>query len=444
MKKTVVGKEREILARDEKYVLHGLAPTPIIITEGVGSKVKDINGREYIDFEGQTSGPIIVGHEHPKYIQALKDQMDKITHTLTSFVNIPRVDLAEKLAKLAPGRLRDNCMTYFSCGGSEAAEIAIRFAMLRKRKYEVISVYHAYHGRTLALVSLIGQSWRKWGQIPRFPGFHQIPNAYCYRCYFGKTYPNCNFECAWSLEHCIKYAAGENNVAAFIIEPIQGNGGHMFPPSKRYWEIVREICDKYDVLLIVDEIQTGIGRTGKFWACEHFGIDPDILLAGKALGGGMPISATMIRSDLVTDEFKKGEWCIFSMGGSPLPCAAACATIDIILEEKLLERATNLGKRIMERLEEMKQKHPLIGDVRGVGVFIGIELVKDRTTKEPAVSEAEQVEAKAREKGLLLALSHRVGYGNVVKMKPSLTITDEEVDRGLDILDQVLSEVGEK
>jgi len=441
MQRTVTAEEKEILARDERYVLHGLSPKPIIITEGVGSHVKDITGRQYLDLEGQTSGPIVIGHKHPKYMQALKDQMDKITHSMTAFVNIPRVELAEKLAMHAPGRLQNNCMTYFSCGGSEASEIAIRFAMLRKRKYEVISVYHGYHGRTLALVSLIGQSWRKWGQIPRFPGFHQIPNAYCYRCYFGKTYPDCNFECAWSLEHCIRYAAGKDNVAAFIIEPIQGNGGHMFPPSKRYWEIVREICDKYGVLLIVDEIQTGVGRTGRFWGCDHFGIDPDILLSGKALGGGMPISATMIHSDLVTDEFRKGEWCIFSMAGSPLACKAASTTIDIVLEEKLPERARSLGKRMMERLKTMQQKHSLIGDVRGAGVFIGVELVKDRTTKEPAVAEAEWIVAKALEKRLLLAVSHMSGYGNVIKMKPCLTITDEEVDKALDIFEEVLSEV---
>lgn len=441
MQKTVTGEEKEILARDEKYVIHGLSPAPIIITEGVGSKVRDIAGREYLDLEGQTAGPIVIGHKHPKYIEALKDQMDKIIHSLTSFVNIPRVELAEKIAQLGPGKLRDNCMTYVCSSGSEASEIALRFAMLRQRKYEVISVYNGYHGRTLALVSLIGQSWRKWGQIPRFPGFHQIPNAYCYRCYFGKTYPDCNFECAWSLEHCIRYAAGKDNVAAFIVEPIQGNGGHMFPPSKRYWNIVRDICDKYGVLLIVDEIQTGIGRTGRFWGCDYFGIDPDILLSGKALGGGMPIAATTIHSDLMTDQFTKGEWCISSMAGSPLACKAASTTIDIVLEEKLPERAASLGKRMMERLKTMQQRHPLIGDVRGAGVFIGVELVKDRKTKEPAVAEAERIVAKALEKRLLLALSHMAGYGNVIKMKPCLTITEEEVDKALDILDEALSEV---
>jgi len=433
--------KNEILARDGKYVLHGLAPVPLVITEAHGSIFKDIDGKEYIDFNGQTSGVIVVGHGHPKYIKTIKEQADRLVHSVTGFVNTPRVDLAEKLAKVAPGKMRDNCMTYFSCGGSEAVEIALRFAMLRKKKYEVISVYGAYHGRTLATVSLIGQSWRRWNKIPSFPGFHQIPSPYCYRCNFGQSYPGCNFECARSLEQHIRHGAGIDNVAAFIIEPIQGNGGHVHPPSNEYWKIIREICDKYDVLLIIDEIQTGIGRTGTFWASDQFEIEPDIMTSAKALGGGMPISATMIRGDLVTDEFSKGEWAIFSLGGSPLCCAAANTTIEIIEEEKLVDRAVKMGKQMMARLKELEEKHPLIGEVRGKGVFLGVELVKDRKTKEPAVEEAELVAKKVMKKGLILNLNYRAGYGNVLKMKPPLTMDEDLIDKGLDILDETLSEV---
>jgi len=433
--------KKEVLERDGKYVLHGLAPVPIVITEAHGSVVKDIDGKEYLDFNGQTSGVIVVGHDHPRYIQSIKEQADRLVHTMTGFVNTPRIDLAEKLAKLAPGRMRDNCKTYFSCGGSEATEIALRFAMLRKKKYEVISVYGAYHGRTLATVSLIGQSWRRWNQIPAFPGFHQIPSPYCYRCYFGQSYPGCNFECARSLEHHLRYGAGLDNVAAFIIEPIQGNGGHVHPPSNEYWKIIREICNKYDVLLILDEVQTGIGRTGTFWASDQFEIEPDIMTSAKALGGGMPISATMICSDLVTDQFSKSEWAIFSLGGGPLPCAVASTTLDIVQDEKLVDRAAMLGKRMTGRLKEMEKKHPLIGEVRGKGVFLGVELVKDRKTKEPAVEEAETIAAKVLQKGLILNLNYRVGYGNVLKIKPPLTIEEDLIDKGMDILDETLSEV---
>jgi len=436
-------KKEQILQRDSSYVLHGLSPVPIVLTEGYGSIVKDIDGKEYIDLIGQTSGVISVGHGNPKYVKIIKEQADRLIHTTTSFVNIPRAELAEKLANLAPGRMRNNCMTYFSCGGSEAVEAALRFAMLKTSRNEVISVYGAYHGRTLALVSLIGQSWRRGGirRVPSFPGFHQIPSPYCYRCYFGKSYPECNFECARSLEHQLKFGAGMDNVAAFIIEPIQGNGGHVFPPSNEYWKIIREICDRYGVLLIVDEIQTGIGRTGSFWASDQFEIQPDILISGKALGGGLPISATMIYKGLLTEQFTKNEWTIFSLGGGPILAAAANAVIDIINEEKLVKNAARLGKRMMERLEEMKNKHPIIGEIRGKGVFIGVELVKDQKSKEPAVEEAERTVALAFEKGLILDLNYLKGFGNVVKIKPPLNIDDELIERAMDILDDTLKEV---
>ena len=433
--------KKTILEKDAKYVLHGLAPVPIVLVDADGSIVKDIDGKEYLDFNGQTSGVSVLGHGHPKYVKTIKDQAERLVHTVTSFVNEPRVELAERLAKLAPGQMRDNCMTYFSCGGSEAVEIALRFAMLRKQKQEVISVYGGYHGRTLATVSLIGQSWRRWNHIPSFPGFSQIPGPYCYRCPFGQTYPGCNFECAQSLENHLKHGTGIDNVAAFTIEPIQGNGGHVHPPSNEYWKIIREICNKYDVLLIIDEIQTGIGRTGTFWASDQFEIEPDIITTAKALGNGIPISGTMIKSDLLTDEFTKGEWAIFSLGGGPLLCAAANTTLEVIEEEKLVERAEKLGKLMMERLKEMQEKHSLIGDIRGKGVFLALELVKDRETKEPAVEEAELVAAKAMEKGLLLNLNYRKGYGNVLKMKPPLTIEEDLINRGMNILDETLSEV---
>ena len=431
----------EIKKLDEKYVLHGLTPTPVCFTDGKGAVVKDINGKEHLDFISQTSGPMVLGHKHPKYVEALKKRADKLIHTQASTVSIEKVELSEKLAELAPGKMKNNCMTYFSCGGGEAVETALRFAMTKTGKHEVISVYDGYHGRTLALVSLIGQSWRRWGNIPTFPGFHQIPNSYCYRCYFGKTYPNCNFECARMLEHQIKHGAAKDQVVAFIIEPITGNGGHQLPPSNEYWKIIREICDKYNILLIVDEIQTGFGRTGTFWASEQFGIEPDILVSGKALGGGVPLSATMIRSDLVTDYYKKHEWQCITMGGGPLLTGMAKTTIDIIEEENLVENAKKMGNLMMKRLKQMQQKHPLIGEVRGKGVFLGVELVKDRETKEAAIVEAEQVVAKALEKGLFIALNYMAGYGNVVKFKPPIVINEQQVNQALDILEEALSEV---
>jgi 4-aminobutyrate aminotransferase/(S)-3-amino-2-methylpropionate transaminase len=438
---------KEILEKDRKYYLNTLTSVPLVIVKGKGAVLKDINGNEYIDCMSGTAGPLGIGYNHPKWIKAVRGQLDHISHALQLYTNIPRSELAKKIATIAPGDLRNNSMTYFSCGGSEANEVALKFAMLSKNKYEVISVYYAYHGATLALMSLFGQSWHRAGGIPRFPGFHQIPNAYCYRCFYGQKYPGCDFECARALENHIKLGSAEKNVAAFLLEPIQGNGGHMLPPSNEYFKIIRETCDKYDVLFIADEIQTGMGRTGKIWACDYFGAKPDIMTSAKALGGGMPISATIVRADKVPEELngarapQPSSWHIFTFGGNPLACAAANATIDIMLEEKLPEKAARQGKRITKRLKEMEKNHPLIGEVRGPGLFIGVELVKNKKTKEPAIQEAGQVYAEGIKKNVFFGVSGKPGYGNVVKIKPPLIISDKQADKVLDVLDEVLKKL---
>jgi 4-aminobutyrate aminotransferase-like enzyme len=433
--------QEEIVQKDKKYVIHGWGYSPITLVEGHGSVVKDINGKEYIDCLSQTAGVLGVGHTHPKYLSAVKSQLDKISHTLTMFVNPPRAELGEKLAKIAPGKMRNNIKTYFSTGGSEANEVALKFAMLATKKKEVVSVWHAYHGGTLALMSAMGQSWHRQSFV-RFPGFSQIPNAYSYRCPFGKKHDpeTCDIEAAQFLEEHIKYGTA-NDVAAFIIEPIQGNGGHTYPMNPEYFKIIREICNRYDILLVIDEVQTGMGRTGKIWASDYFGIEPDIMTSAKALGGGMPISATMIRSDLVPESLLESQWHIFTMGGGPVECAAANAAIDIMLEEKLPEQAARQGERVTKTLNDGFSRHPMVGEVRGPGLFVGVELVKNRRTKEPATDEAVKVFSKCLEKGVLFGLSAKAGYGNVIKIKPPLSIPDELMDKSLEILDGVLTEV---
>ena len=430
----------EILEKDKKYCIHGWGYSDIIITEAKGAVFKDITGKEYIDCLSQTAGVLGIGHTHPKWVATVKEWAEKVSHTLTMFVNVPRAVLAEKLASIAPGGLKNNIMTYFSCGGSEANETAIKAAMKITKRYEVISVYHSYHGGTLALMGLLGQGPHRAG-YPRYPGFHQIPNAYCYRCYFGKSYPDCDFECARALEHHLKWGSAKDNVAAFIIEPVQGNGGHMCPPSPEYFKIIRETCDQYGVLLIDDEVQTGMGRTGKIWAADYYEFTPDIMTSAKALGGGLPVSATAIRSDLVTEEMKTGQWHIFTMGGGPILAAAAVATIDVLLEERLWENAAKLGAMATKRLKEMQEERKLIGDVRGPGLFIGVELVKDRETKKPAPEETLKVFSKCLEKGVFFGISAVAGVGNVIKIKPPLVITEEQMNKALDVLDESLAEV---
>ncbi len=432
---------KTIVDLDRKYVIHGWGYSDIIIKEAHGAKFKDVNGKEYIDCLSQTAGVLGVGHTDPRYVKAVKDQLEKVSHTLTMFTTESRAILAEKLAKIAPGKMKGNIKTYFANGGSEANETALKFTMMSTGRKGVVGTYNSYHGGTLALTSLMGQPWHREG-LPRYPNFHLIPSPYPYRCPFGNMDPDeCDVATAMALEDAVKHNVGPKDFAAFITEPIKGNGGHQYPYNREYWKIIRETCDKYDALLIIDEVQTGMGRTGEVWASDLFGIEPDIMTSAKALGGGMPVSATMIKSDLVPQKFQDEQWHIFTMGGSPITLAGANAAIDIMLEDKLPDKAKTQGERITKRLKEMEGHHKLIGEVRGPGLFIGIELVKDKKTKEPAYKESADVFSKALNKGVLFGLSAKAGWGNLLKIKPPLVITDEEADQAVDVLEAVLSEV---
>jgi 4-aminobutyrate aminotransferase-like enzyme len=435
----MAGKE-EILRNDREYVLHGWGIIPKILVKGDRATVTDIDGKEYIEMWAQTAGVISIGHRHPHWIKSVKEQLEKISHTLTPFINEPRATLAARIAKIAPGKLRNNCMMYFSAGGSEANEANLKAAMILKQKTEVIGTYFSYHGATLSLMSLLGQGYFRPKILPRFPGFSVIPNAYCYRCYYGQEYPGCSLECAWALKDHIKYNCNKDNAVAFILELIPGNGGHQTPP-KEYFKVIREICNEQDVLLIVDEVQTGMGRTGEYWACDYFGVSPDIMTVGKALGGGMPLSASVIRKDLISQELIEKQWHIVTFGGAPISCAAGNAVLDVIEEEHLLSHVKKVAPVLRKRLDEMAEKRRLVGNVDGVGLFLGVELVKDKKTKEPAIEEAAKVFAKGLEKGILIPTNATGGYGNILKIKPVLNITEEEVHKACDILDEVLTEV---
>lgn len=425
---------QELLEKDRRYIIHGIGKTSIILTKGKGALVWDVTGKEYIDCFSQTAGVLGVGHCHPKVVRAIKDQAEKLAHTLPSIINIPKVELAEKLTKIMPSKLSKY---FFVSGGSEAVETALKGAMRITGKKEVISLYFGYHGGTIACLSL-GQPWHREG-YPTVPGFRQIPPPYCYRCFYGKTYPECDFECARALEGAIEYGT-YNNVAAFVAEPIQGSGGHVLPPDKEYFKIVRETCDEHDVLLIDDEVQTGFGRTGKMWGCEYFDFQPDIMTISKAMGGGVPIGAAVFREDILPEDFEEKFWHIFTFGGGPLGCAAASAVVDVIVDEDLPNQAAKTGKSMTARLMDMRDERRLIGDIRGPGLFIGVELVRDRKTKEKATDEAVMVIEKCYEGGAIFGLSMMPGFGNVIKIKPPLLISEEQADRALDVLNAVLSD----
>ncbi|MHA1754062.1 MAG: aspartate aminotransferase family protein [Candidatus Odinarchaeia archaeon] len=433
--------QEQAIEKSKKWCLHGWGFIPIAVESGKGAVFKDLTGKEYLDFLSQTAGVLGIGHSHPKMIAAVKEQVEKIQHVLTAFVIPKRAEFGEKLAAIAPPPLTNNCMMYIANGGSEANETAIKMAMLITGKKEIISQYHAYHGGTLALMGLLAQAPHRKGFL-RYPGFHNIPTTpYCYRCYQGKVYPNCDHDCARQLGYHLKWGVEEDSVAAFIQEPITGNGGHMLPPDKEYHKIIRETCDEYGVLYISDEVQSGVGRCGKNWACEVWDMKPDIFTTAKAIGGGLPVSAAVIRKDLVPENMKEAQWHIFTQGGNPVTMAAGVATIDVLNEEKLPEKAARQGERMMKVLKEWEDTHPIVGEVRGVGLFIGIELVKDKKTKKKAIDEAGAVFTKCLEKGLLLGVSAVGGWGNVLKLKPPLNLTDEEADKGIQIIEEALTEV---
>jgi 4-aminobutyrate aminotransferase-like enzyme len=430
---------QEAIRRDKQFLSHGWGYIPIDVVKGQGAKFWDSDGKEYIDMLSQTAGVVGVGHCHPKVVAAVKEQVDKSMHLLTSFINDPRTIFSEKLAAVAPGKMKNNCKMYISSGGSEANEVALKMAMLSTGKSEVISTYFSYHGGTLAELSLLGQSYSRTGPWPRFPGFHQIPNAYCYRCYFGQKPESCNLECAEALRYAIKYGSMDN-VAAFIQEPVPGNGGHQVPGRRDYFKRIREICDEFGVLYITDEVQTGVGRSGKWWASEYFEVEPDILTTSKAIGGGMPIAATVIRNGILPEKVIDDQWHIFTFGGHSVSCAAGAATIDVVNEEKLPEKAARQGARLDKRLNEMMAKYKSIGDVRTMGLFIGVEIVKDKATKEPWFEGAGNIFGLALNKGVLFGTNAARGNGNIIKLKPPLAISDEEADRALDVLEECIAE----
>ncbi len=428
------------MERERPFLLHSLARPPVdkrlVFVEGKGAILKDINGKEYIDGISGTNGPLLVGHSHPKVVQAVKDQVEKLSQHMTIFDNIPSIEAASKLHSIVPSEWKLG-KTYFCPGGGEAVEAALRLIMKQTRKSEVISLYLSYHGLSLGTMSLGGMPWLRSfvaGGI-RWPGFHQIPNAYCYRCPYGLEYPGCGLQCAAELENAIKYGSS-GSVAAFIMEPVQGPGGHIEFPDEYYREI-RRICDDNGVLLIADEVQTGLGRCGAYFASQLHNLKPDVLILGKALGGGLPVGAVMFREDLTPQTLEKETWHSLTFQNNPLVCAAASAVLDIIQQEKLPERAARLGKKFTQTFQELAQQHSIIGQVRGPGLFIGLELVKNRKTKEPAIQEAGQVVWSALDKGLITFTG---GLGNVLKVKPPVTITDEQADRLLHIMGEVVAE----
>lgn len=404
---------------------------PLVVQKAKGASLWDMSGREYIDCTAQ-AWSVNVGHCHPKVIAAVSEQIQNFTHIRTSFDTVPKLLLAKKLSELGPGRLKK---VAYSLTGSDACEGAMKLGMRNHSGSMFVALWDGYSGRTLATLNM---SWphpnnrfAAWGG-PMI----RVPQAYCFRCPFGLTYPSCVLECVRFAKQSILKNASEPPVA-LMMEPVQGSGGIIeFPPD--YYPAIRQMCDELGMLLIWDEIQTGFGRVGDWFAANIYKTVPDIMVIGKGLGGGFPLFGILAREDLKS--FEPGDHS-FTFAHFPVSMAAALASIQVIEEENLLERSRRIGKVFSDALNAMKDKYELIGDVRGPGLMIGFELVKDKKTKEPAREETHAFVNEALKRGVILGESKYLKLGNVVKIKPPLVITESQVEQVLAVVEEITQQL---
>jgi 4-aminobutyrate aminotransferase len=391
-----------------------------------GIFIEDLQGRRYMDFHGNNVHQ--VGFSNQAVIAAIKDQLDKLSFCTRRYTNRVAVDLARKLVELAPGNLNK---VLFSPGGTSAIGMALKLARIVTGRHKTISMWDSFHGASLDAISIGGESVFRQDIGPLLPGTEHAPPPDEYRCVFGCAQRGaCDLVCARYVEFILEK---EGDIAAVISEPVRSTP---FIPRPEYWQTIRRACDRHGALLIFDEIPHALGRTGKMFTCENFDVTPDILVIGKGLGGGVfPIAAMIAREDLdVAGHVALGH---YTHEKSPVACAAALATINYIESEDLAARAAELGGYALGRMRKMMLHHPLIGDVRGLGLLMGIELVRDRQTRERANDEAEAVMYAALDKGL----SFKLTMGNILTLTPALTITREELDTALDILEECITEV---
>src|SRR5665213_167871 len=423
----------EVMRKHRAYMWPAIAnfyERPLVTDRGHMQYIWDLEGRKYLDFFGGIL-TISVGHTNPKITSKIKDQVERLQHTSTLYPNEAIVNLAEKLAQIAPGALQQS---FFTNSGTEANEAAILLARMATGVYDIVSLRHSYSGGSSLTKSVTAQAaWRKGGVIS--VGVAHAINPYCYRCPLGLKYPDCGVACANDVENLIQTGTS-GQIAAFMAEPIQGVGGVITPPPE-YFKIVFKAVKKYGGLFISDEVQTGFGRTGKNWfGIEHWEVTPDIMTCAKGMANGAPIGATITTKELAASY--QG-LTISTFGGNPVTSVAAKATIEFIEEEKLLENSETVGNYFRGKLDELQQKHALIGDVRGKGLMLGVELVKDRITKEPAPDATTQLLERTREHGLLIGKGGL--YSNVIRLSPMLNIAKTDVDDAVRILDRSFGEM---
>ncbi len=406
---------------DERYFLHQSLSTPCldVLERCDGAYLVDLEGRRFLDFHGNSVHQ--VGFSHPRVVDAITKQMSTLSFCTRRYTNIPAIELARKLSELAPGNLNK---VLFAPGGSSANGIALKLARVATGRFKTISMWDSFHGASLDAVSVGGEAMFRNGIGPLLPGAEHVPPPDTEHCPWGCA-GTCELKCARYVEYVLEK---EGDVAAVIAETVRSTP---YVPPPGYWRIIREACDKHGTLLILDEIPHCLGRTGKMFTCEHYDVVPDMLVLGKGLGGGVfPLAAVVARDELdVAGNRALGH---YTHEKNPVACAAALATLEVIEEEKLLERARDLGARALARMRDLEARHPVVSDVRGVGLLLGIELCHENG--ERAVQAAQRVMYRSLENGL----SFKITMGNILTLTPPLTVTEEQMDTALTIIDEAI------
>lgn len=409
---------------------------PLVVKNAQGCMVEDLDGNTFLDFAAGIA-VCSTGHCHPKVVSAIQDQAAKLIHICgADFYDPNYINLCERLGKLAPGD--EPKKVFLGNSGAEAVEAALKLSRYHTKRSQLIAFIGAFHGRTMGAVSLTASKpvyHRGFG--PLLSGVTHVPYAYCYRCVYNKTYPECDLACVDQIENTLfAHSIPPEEVAAIFVEPVQGEGGYIVPPNG-WLAKLRELCDRFGIMLVADEVQSGIGRTGKMFAIEHWKVVPDMICVAKALASGMPVSALIAKDEVMSwPPGAHGS----TYGGNPVATAAAQATLDVIEEESLTQNAEKVGSALKENLCGVAKSSKLIGDVRGLGLMIGVEMVKDKVTKEKAKQETDEIMLASFKRGLMLLPCGP----NAIRFSPPLNITQHEADTAVEIFAEALFEVEKK
>src|SRR5437868_10341510 len=430
---------RALAARRDAAVPRGLShATPVYVARAQDAWLEDVDGNRFLDFAGGI-GSLNSGHRNPRVIAQLQSQLQKYLHACASVTPYENyIQLAERMNQITPGKFPKKTLLVNT--GAEAVENAVKIARAYTGRAGVIAFEDAFHGRTMMTLALTSKTHPYKAGFAPFPSdVYRIPYGYCYRCSYSLKYPSCDVYCARHLEDTFKRVVAAEDVAAIIAEPVLGEGGFVNPPPE-FFRILMDICHKHGVLFIADEVQSGFGRTGKMFGSEHYGIEPDLIVTAKSLGGGLPLAAVTGRAEIMDAPGPGGLGGTFA--GNPLACAAANAVLDVLEGSDLLQRAEMIGKRFVARAKQWQARFDLIGDVRGLGGMRAIELVNSRETRAPATEQTRQITQYCYEHGRTTITART--NGNVIRVLVPLVISDEQMDEALDVLESAIASVGTK